>query len=131
MIPASSAVYSPAVVASIANVEVWSTEEEVVAARVTCVDSEMPVTAVPVERTIEVGGIAESAILPVEQDIAQVEITLSPVYAIQVIVSIDAHQIVEVHLIGCLVLIIGQIQLVSHLVSQEECLLACLFVTHC
>ena len=118
-------------VASIANVEVWYTEEEVVAARVTCVDSEMPVTSDPVERTIEVGGIAESAKLPVEQDIAQVEITLAPVYAIQVIISIDAHQIVEVHLISCLVLIICQVQLVSHLVSQEESLLACLFVTHC
>ena len=55
---------------TVRNVEVRATEVEVVAAGIAGVDAEVPVTCVPVERTVEVGGIDICSILPVEQNIA-------------------------------------------------------------
>ena len=57
VIPASVSVYSPTMTSTVRNVEVRATEVEVVAARIAGVDAEVPVTCVPVERTVEVGGI--------------------------------------------------------------------------
>ena len=51
---------------TVRNVEVRATEVEVVAARIAGVDAEVPVTCVPVERTVEVSGIDICSILPVE-----------------------------------------------------------------
>ena len=73
-------------------VEVRATEEEIVAARIAGVDAEVPVARIPVERTVEIGGIEICSILPVEQDIAQIHIALAPVSTIQVIVCIYTHQ---------------------------------------
>ena len=64
MIPRASAIHVPSVSATIFNVEGGSTKVEVVAVRIASIDAEVPVASVPVERTIEVGGITESAILP-------------------------------------------------------------------
>ena len=69
--------------------------------------------------------------MPVEEDIAQVEVALAPIYSVEVIYRIDTHQIVEVGLVSSLILVIGQVELVSHLVSEEESLLASLLITHC
>ena len=63
-------------------VEVRATEVEIVAARIAGVDTEVPVACIPVERTVEVGGIEICSILPVEQDIAQIHIALAPVSTI-------------------------------------------------
>ena len=112
-------------------VEVRATEVEIVAARIAGVDDEVPVARIPVERTVEIGGIEICSILPVEQDIAQIHIALAPVSTIQVIVCIYTHQVVEVHLVSCLILVFRKIELVSHLVCQEESLLSCLLITHC
>ena len=116
---------------TVRNVEVRATEVEVVAARIAGVDAEVPVTCVPVERTVEVGGIDICSVLPVEQDVTQIHIALAPVSTIQVIVCIYTHQVVEVHLVSCLILVFRKIELVSHLVCQEESLLSCLLITHC
>ena len=59
VVPASATIHSPTVSAMIRSEEVRATEEEVVAVRVAGVDAEMPVTAVPVEWAIEIGGIEE------------------------------------------------------------------------
>ena len=117
--------------ASVRNEEVRATEEEVVAVRVSSVDSEVPETTVPVERAIEVGGVQECAILPVEEDIAQVHVALTPIHPVEVIDRVDAHQIVEVGLVCSLVLVFGEVELISHLVGEEEGLLSSLLITHC
>lgn len=72
-------------------------EVEVVAVRIACVNAEVPVASVEVERTIEVGCVAESTILPVEQNVAHVEIAVAPVGPIQVVDSIYTHKVVEVY----------------------------------
>lgn len=64
MIPRATAVHVPSVSATILNVEGGATKVEIVAVRIASVDAEVPVASVPVEWTIEVGGIAESAVLP-------------------------------------------------------------------
>ena len=104
---------------------------EVVAVWIAGVDCEVPASCIPVERTIEVRGCAESSVLPVEQYVAEVEVALSPVCSVQVVIVTDTHQVVKVHLVGGLILVVGEVKLVSHLVGEEQCSLASLLVTHC
>ena len=111
-------------------VERRAAEEEVVAVRIAGVDGEVPVAVGPVERAIEVGGCAKRLILPVQEDVEEVEIAVCPVDAIEVIIGVDAHQIVEIYLICCLILVVGKVQFVSHLVRKEESLVAGLLIAH-
>jgi hypothetical protein len=69
----------PGVTAAIAGIEYRASEVEVVAVRIAGVDAEVPVAAVPVERTVEVAGGTESLPLPVKQNIAEVQVATLPV----------------------------------------------------
>ena len=131
VIPAASAVVVPAVSTVIGHVEVRASEVEIGTVRIASIDAEVPVACAPIERTVEVACIEVGAILPVEQNIAQVEVTALPIESIEVVYTVDAHQIVEVDFVCGLILILSEVQLVSHLVGQEQGLVACLFVTHC
>ena len=130
MIVATSSIHPPAVSTTIGQVEGWTTEVEVGTVRITGVDAEVPVTSLPVEGTVEIAGGHIGTVLPVEEDITQVEIPTSPVDSIQVIITVDAHQVVEVDLISSLILILGEVQFISHLISKEQSLITSLFVTH-
>lgn len=130
VIPASSTVHAPAVTATIDSIEVRPSEVEIVAVGIACIDAEVPVAGVPVEWTIEIGGFNISAILPVEQYVAEVQVTVLPVDAVEVLPAADVHQVVEVDFVGSLVLFLRHIQFIRHLVCQEESLLTSLFVTH-
>lgn len=66
MIPASAAIHSPAMSATINGIEMWATEEEIVSARISGVDSEMKISGVPIERTIEIACCAEITVLPIQ-----------------------------------------------------------------
>lgn len=57
VVPTSATIHSPTMTTTVRGVEVRTTEEEVVAVWVASVDAEVPVSCVPVERTIEIGGI--------------------------------------------------------------------------
>ena len=98
--------------------------------RIACVDAEVPIPTIPVKRAIEIGCVDIGTILPVKQHIAQVEIALAPIDTIKIIIRIDAHQIIQVDLVGSLILRIRQVEFVSHLVGQEQSLLTCLLITH-
>ena len=98
--------------------------------RIAGVNAKVPVACVEVKRAIEVGCITECTILPVEQNIAHVEIAVAPIGTIQVVDGIYTHKVVEVYLVCCLILVVGQIQFISHLVRQEQSLLSSLFITH-
>lgn len=76
----------------------------------------MPIASVPVEWTIEITGVAEHAVLPVEQNITQIQVAVLPVEAVQVVIVVNAHQVVEVDFVCSLILVNGEVQLVSHLV---------------
>ena len=121
----------PGMGTAIGVVEVRTSEVEVVTVRIAGIDAEVPVTSVPVQRTIEIGCCYEGIPLPVVQDIAQVEITALPVGSVHIVTAGDTHQVVEIDLIGCLVLLVSQIQLVGHLVGQEQGLVASLLIAHC
>ena len=131
VIPAASAVVSPTVTSTIDGPEVGASEVEVVAVWVAGIDAEMPVSSVPIERAIEIGGSQIGFILPLEQDIAQVKVALCPVDSVEVCLGVDAHQVVEVDLVCGLVLLLGEVEFIGHLVSKEQSLLAGLLVTHC
>lgn len=78
-IPASSIIVPPTVTTAINGVEMRSTVEEIAAVRISCIDAEVPITTIPIEWTIEICGVDKSAILPIEQYIAQIEIALCPI----------------------------------------------------
>lgn len=105
-------------------------EEEVVAVWIAGIDAEMPIATVPIERAVEVAGGTVGPVLPVEKDVAQVKVTLSPVVTVEVIIVINAHQVVKVHFIGGFILVVCQVEFISHLVGEEESLLPSLFITH-
>ena len=121
----------PRVSAAIAYVYARTIEVEVVAMRIASVYSKAPIATAEVERAVEVSCITEGAILPVEQHVAHVEVAVAPVGAIKVVHCVDTHQIVEVYLISSLILVVGEVKLISHLVGEEQSLLASLLVAHC
>ena len=108
-----------------------TSEEEVVATRIACVNTEVPITTAPIQRSVEIKGFTESAILPVEQYVFEVKPALKPIVALNVGISIYVHEIIEVYLVGGLILLFRQIELVCHLVGEEQCLLLGLCVAHC
>lgn len=80
--------------ATIVDDECRRTEVIEVTTWITGVDSEVPITTVPVKWTIEIEGVEVTVVLPVEQDITQILIPLSPVCAVKVIIVVYAHQII-------------------------------------
>lgn len=76
------------------NVERRTSEVEVVAVRVAGVDAEVPEASRPVYGPVEISGVTERAVLPVEEDVAQVEVAVAPVCAIEVVYRVDSQQIV-------------------------------------
>lgn len=94
-------------------------------------DAEVPVTVTPIERTVEVKGIAECSVLPVDEYVAEVEVTVCPVWSIKVCLGSDTHEIVKVDLVCSFILVVSKIKLISHLVSEEESLFSSLLKTHC
>jgi hypothetical protein len=110
--------------------EVGAAKVEVVAMGIAGIDAEVPVTSLPVQGAIEIGGCQVGLILPVEQYVAQVEVALCPIHTIKVCLGVHAHQVVEVDFVCCLILLFGKIELIGHLVGQEQGLLASLLITH-
>ena len=131
MIVAVTAYTVPGMSSAIGVPEMWTAEIEVAAVWIASIDTEVPVAGVPVKRTVEIACCTECAILPVEQDIAQIKVTTSPVFTIEVCLRLNTQEVVEVYFVGGFILIFGEIQLVSHLVGQEQGLLTGLLVAHC
>ena len=129
-VPRPTAVPVPAVCASVRYVSCRTREIEVRAVRIVRVDAEMPVTVVPEHGTEEIACSLVCGILPVIEYVAEVYVTLSPWSGINVTCSSYLHQVVEVYLVCGLILLLCEVQLVSHLVCQEQSLLACLCVCH-
>src|SRR3712207_3612514 len=105
-------------------------EVEIVTTRVPGVNAEVPIACVPIERTVEVAGRQVGLILPIHQYVTQVEVALLPICAVEVVVIVNAQKVIEVHFVSGFILLIGQIQFISHLVGEEKRLFAGLFVAH-
>ena len=125
------AVKMPGVCTTIGSIECRTSEVEVVTVRIAGIDAEVPITCAPVQWAVEVAGCDVCLPLCVEQNVAQVAVAALPVVAIDIVVARHTHQVVEVDLVGGLILFVGEVQLVSHFIGQEQCLVASLFVTHC
>ena len=105
--------------AAVCEYKVWTSEIEEVAVWVTGIDAKVPVASVPREWAIEVGCIHVSPILPIEQYVAKVKVALLPIESVEIVHVVDTHEIVEVDFIGSLILLVGEVELVCHLVGQE------------
>ena len=131
VVVAVSAVHVPGVTAAVGGIEVRASEVEVVTDGIAGVNAEVPVSCAPVERTVEVGSGHEGVPLPLVEDVAHVQIAALPVGSVDVVVARHTHQVVEVDLVGSLVLCVRKVQLVGHLVGEEQSLVAGLLVAHC
>jgi hypothetical protein len=125
-----SAMNVPSVTSTICGIEVGTSEVEIVTMWVTAIDAEVPVACFPVEWTIEICGCYIGIPLPVQQDVAEVQVPALPVCAENVSTTCHSHQIVEVYLVGSLILLICEVELIGHLVSQEQGLITSLLITH-
>ena len=130
VVVAAATVDVPGVTTAIAHVEAGASEVEEVAYSVAGIDAEVPATGVPVERTEEIGCGLEGFPLPRIEDIAQIEVTTLPVDAIDVVGTGDTHEVVEVDLVSCLILFVGQVEFIGHLIREEEGFVAGLLVAH-
>ena len=89
-----------------------------------------PAASLPSYRAIEVGESHILVVLPAVQDIVEVSVTAIPPDAEDISVSVQAHQVVEVDLIDCLILCSGEVELVGHLVREEEGFVLCCVIAH-
>ena len=121
----------PGMPSAIGYIEVRISEVEIITVRVAEIDAEVPVASLPVQRAVEIGCCHKGVPLPVVEDIAHVEVTTLPVGAEHVCAPSDTHEVVEVDLVRSLILLFGQIQLVRHLVGEEQGLVTGLLITHC
>ena len=116
--------------ASIGSIEMWASEVEVVTSWVVAIDAEVPIACLPVEWAIEIGGCEECVPLPVEQYVAQIEVTALPIGTKHVVTPCYTHQIVEIDFVCSFVLFVCQVQLIRHLVGEEQGLVAGLLIAH-
>ena len=130
IVVAVSAVQVPGMSATIGGIEVRTSEVEIVTVRIAGIDAEVPVACLPVEWTVEIAGGDECLPLPVEKDIAQIEVATLPVGTEDIGTARHTHQVVEIDLVRGLILLVGQVELVGHLVGQEQGLVASLLETH-
>ena len=100
---------------------------EVVTIRIAAVDVETPTVVSPSHRTIEIVGGHVAVELPASEHVAQTVVTERPITA-KDIVTRQPHQVVEIDFIHCLVLLVGQVELVGHLICQEQGFGSCLVV---
>jgi len=100
----AAAMITPAMSSTIGAIEVRTTEVEVATVRIAGVNAEVPVTCIPVERTVEIGCCTEQLPLPAVEYIVKVGITTLPVCAKDIVSAGDTHQIIKIYLIGSLIL---------------------------
>ena len=103
---------------------------EETASVIVSVHCECPTTCMPSHRTIEVGECHILVELPGVQHEAEVCIAAIPPDAEDISVSVQTHQVVEIDLIDCLILCSGKVELVSHLVREEEGIVLCCIIAH-
>ena len=103
----------PGMSATIGGIEVRTSEVEVVTMRIAGIDAEVPVACLPVEGTVEIAGCNEGIPLPVEKDIAQIEVATLPIYTKYIVAARHTHQIVEVDFITSLILLVGEVELIG------------------
>ncbi len=130
-VPRLPPVVVPRVTAAIGIPEGRAPEIEIITMGIARIHSEVPKAVEPIDRAIEVSCLEEILVLPIEKDIAQVEVAPSPIVAIEVCFRGDTHKIVEVNLVACLILLLSKVHLIRHFVGEEESLLASLLEAHC
>lgn len=131
VIPRATSVTVPRVTSTIGYVERGTSEVQEGTMRIARIDAEVPVACIEIYRTIEVMGCQICLVLPLKEDVAEVEVSACPICAVKISLCLNTQQVVEVDFESCFVLVVCEIKLISHLVGKEQRLFACLFVTHC
>jgi hypothetical protein len=93
------------------------------------INAELPATIAPTQRTIEILYTEEFLILVGRQHTLYLKVALFPQIAVEIKRRTYTHKIVEVDLIDRFILRWREIQLIGHLVRQEQGLRAGRFIT--
>ena len=117
------------VTATIAEIHVRTVVEETANGIVT-VDGIVPCATVPEEGMQEVVCSSKQRVLPIQQDVTQVGIAIGQVVTVGIVCGLHTQQIIQVDLIAVFILLFVQIQLIGHLVREEQSLLASLVIAH-
>ena len=103
-----------------------------IAYAVVAIDGEVPGSTQPGDRVEEVVGCCENVPLPVEQDMAQVGIAVGQVVAVNdVFLCRQVEKVIEIDFVAVVVLLVVEVQFISHLVREETGFFASAFVAHC
>ena len=102
--------------------------EEMVSVAVDAVDAEAPYAIPPGDRGEEILEASKLLVLPGGEHVLQVSVATVPPYATDIGTGVDHEQVVEVDLVDGIVLRVCQVQFVSHLVAEEECLVPSIII---
>lgn len=89
----------------------------IVGAMVAIPKGEVPCVMTTNDGTIEIVGCTIEAVLPVEEDIAQIGVAIVPIVVVG-IARTHIEEVLEIDLIDEIVLVGGEVKLISHLVSE-------------
>ena len=129
-IPGASAIIAPAMTTAVGCPYCGTLEIEEGANGIVGINTEVPHACIPIKRTVEIRRCTEGIPLPVIEDNLHVEIALAPVFRIEVVNGVYTHEVVKIDFVGCLILLLREVELVSHLVGEEQGLLASLLIAH-
>lgn len=115
--------------ASVPGVPAGGTAIEVVGAVVVFPEGEVPCAVTTPDGTIEVVGCAVEAVLPVEENVAEVSVAVIPV-VVEGVGCADVHQVFKVDLINLVILLRCEVELIGHLVSKIVSVFLSLAETH-
>jgi len=101
------------------------------AAVVTIVYDQVPCTCSPYQWAVEVVTADIAVVLPLSKHHLEVAVANIPPGAEQVVLGVYVEKIVEVDFIHSLILCIGEVQLICHLVAEEQGFVACGVIWHC
>lgn len=91
---------------------------------------QIPSGVQPTDGTEEVVERGVERILPWQQDAFEVGVAVSPIAPRAVVRGLDAHQVVKIDLVSLVILLLGEVELVGHLVGQVPRPIACFAVRH-
>lgn len=89
----------------------------IVGAVVAIPKGEVPCVMTTNDGTIEIVGCTIEAVLPVEEDVAQVGVAIIPIVVVGIACT-HIEEVLEIDLIDEIVLVGGEVKLISHLVSE-------------
>ena len=103
----------------------------VTVACVLVVDCKADYVVIDTDRFVEVGGSQVMPVLPAGEYPLELALSTVPENSENVRSAHQTYEVIVIDLINCIILCIGEIELISHLIGEEQGLCLCSCVAHC